>query len=173
MRAALGWFGFVVLVIGLRAMAGEAFIGSIVTPADGGWANNVSPQDGGGFDGGAFWITPRSLVTVQCSSAAYVCVNSEGCSGSAIGANALTGAGGIGRGVKLAADTAFPTSVGNAIVLPGLLLADAGCSGRCITLQDGGTYPATTSSALVSVVPVSASGGSISCPVWVRTGNEF
>lgn len=122
-----------IALVAQRAEAAEKYLGSIIV-TDAGTSHNYLP-----LDGGAFGIPGLTLLTVQPNAAAYVCVN------------ALTTAGvptcSSSVGVKVAADTAFPTSCP---VSRQILMADGGFVSGCV----------------VTVAPVS--GTSVTSPVWQR-----
>lgn len=120
------------------AQAGEKYLGTIVV-TDAGAVHNLFPTDGG-----AFYIAPNSLITVQPSANAYVCVDELTSAKAPTCSTTL--------GVLVASGTAFPSSCASA---------------TSVQVADGGFVQSCT----VTCVP--ASGASVSCPVWSRTGKEF
>ena len=144
------------LVAVMRANAAEVYLGTVAN-ADAGTGVNVPSNL---TTATPFTIPPNSLITVQPSAAAYVCVDFA----SQYDAGSTLVDGGPGPwsqylvpscsstlGVKVAADTAFPSACAPA---------------RALQMPDGGVV-----SCAVSCVPVT--GASVSCPVWTRSGKEF
>ena len=145
-----------VALLAVPARAAEAYLG-VVTNADAGTGTAVPSNLTTAVP---FIIPPATLLTIQPSVAAYVCVDVRG----GYDAGTVTADGGAGpwvqyvvpscsstTGVKVAADTAFPSSCAPA---------------NRFAMPDGGI-----SSCSVACVPVS--GVSASCPVWSRSGREF
>jgi hypothetical protein len=119
------------------ARAAEKYVGTIVV-TDAGAVHNLFPTDGG-----AFYIAPNSLITVQPSVNAYICVDEL------TAAKAPTCSTTVG--VLVPSGTAFPSSCASA---------------TAVQVADGGFVQSCT----VTCLP--ASGASVNCPVWVRKGNE-
>lgn len=119
------------------AMAAEKYLGTVFV-TDAGAVHNLFPTDGG-----AFYIAPNSLITVQPSANAYVCVDELTSAKAPTCSSTL--------GVLVSSGTAFPSSCASGT---GVLMADGGYVTSCI----------------VSCIP--SSGASVNCPVWQRKGNE-
>lgn len=131
----------VVLLVGLLSVpveAAEKYLGTVIV-TDAGLSSNLLPTDGGSFA-----ITPLSLITIQPNAAAYICVDEL------TSARAPTCSSSIG--IKVAADTAFPSSCKPT---------------QPVFMADGGTV----TGCVVVIQPVS--GASVSASVWERKGNEF
>jgi hypothetical protein len=145
--AAVATLALLGVFVAASARAEETYVGSIIVTDGGSGANavhNLLPSDGG-----AFYLAPNSLLTVQPNAAACVCVDQLAVSGAfRMPTCACTGA---GKGVKLAADTAFPTSC---------------APGTNVMMPDGGQRACT-----VACVP--ASGASVTCDVYYRRGNDM
>ena len=109
----------------LSANAGETLLGTLTsTGADITNSTTAVP----------FYVPPTAQLTVQCDGSAYFITDD---------ATAVTSA----RGVKLSADTIFPTSTGSQVRVT--------ISGQ--------------SSAVLRVISAS---GTVNCKVWQRRGNE-
>lgn len=131
-------FAALMLLVVRPAQAAEKYVGTIVV-TDAGAVHNLLP-----LDGGAFAIAPNSLVTIQPSANAYVCVDELTSTKAPTCSSSL--------GVLVSSGTAFPSSCASGT---GVLMADGGYVTSCI----------------VTCIP--ASGASVNCPVWVRKGNEL
>lgn len=114
------------------AFAGERYLGTIAGTTGPTSKNNHNTAT-------PFRIPPLAKVTVQCDAAAYVTTD--------VITSTST------NGVKVSADTIFPTSVGVPLDAPS---TDAGVS-------------AITNSAVISVIGAS---GAVNCKVFERRGNE-
>lgn len=121
-----------------QAHAAERYLGTIVV-TDGGTVHNLFP-----LDGGAFFINPNELITIQPNANAYVCV------GELTSTKAPTCSATLG--VRVDANVAFPSSCP---------------SGTAVLMADGGFV----NSCVVACLPVS--GATVNCPVWSRKGNEL
>ena len=119
------------------AEAAESYLGTVYS-YDGGAVHNLFPTDGG-----AFFIPSKALVTIQPNANAYVCVDELTTAKAPTCSSVL--------GVKVSADTAFPSSCKSA---------------QPVVMADGGTV----TGCVVTCAPVS--GSSVNCTVWQRTGNE-
>lgn len=140
MRHALAVLVGFAVALGLAtpAAAGESYLGTI-TVADGGVNSNWTL-----LDGGAFYIAPQTLVTIQPSANAYVCVDALS-STRAPNCSATIG-------VRIDANVAFPTSCQS--TTGQVLMPDAGLVQGCT----------------IAVQPVT--GASVTATVWQRRGNE-
>lgn len=122
------------------AEGAESYLGTLYV-TDAGFVHNQWPTDGGQFA-----IAPSSLLTIQPSANAYVCVDQK-----AAGTNSPSCT--SSNGVLVSSGTAFPTSCAPPT---NYQLPDAGLvSGVCLAMC------------------APASGTSVNCVVWQRKGNEF
>ena len=119
-------------ILAAPAFAGEKYLGTIAGTTGPTSKNNHNTAT-------PFKIPPMAKVTVQCDAAAYIATD-------VITATST-------NGVKVSADSAFPTSVGVNLDAPS---TDAGVS-------------AITNSAVISVIGVS---GAANCKVFERRGSE-
>ena len=119
----------VAVCLSSTALAGEKYLGTITST--GSDTTNVTTST-------AFYIPPDAKITIQCSATAYVITDSS---------SAVTSS----NGVKLSADTIFPTSTGSQV--------------RDAPVTDGGT----TKGAIVRVISAS---GTVNCLVFERRGSE-
>lgn len=140
MRHALAVLVGFAVALGLAtpAAAGESYLGTIIV-TDAGVVSNWFPTDGG-----AFYIAPQSLITIQPNANAYVCVDAL------TSTKAPTCSATIG--VRIDANVAFPTSCQS--------------STGAVLMADGGTVSGCT----VAVLPVT--GATVNATVWQRRGNE-
>lgn len=137
-----------------EAAAGESYLGTVVNTDAGTGVSNLTTA-------APFIAAPGNLLTVQPSANAYVCINAT----TTLDAGLLLPDGGLNQwvqyrvptctsaiGVRIDANVAFPTSCGG---------------GAQVALTDGGTG----TRCVVSCLPVS--GASVSCPTWLRLGDEL
>lgn len=129
---------FAVAFLSVAAWGGEVYIGTI-TSYDGGVTSNRYLSDGG------FGIGYPMRVSLQCSADCYICTDRDRASCDAT------------RGVKVLAETLFPTSVDNSSNALAPTLPDGG-----FTVIGGG---------LISVVPATSSAA-MTCDVFGRSGRE-
>lgn len=141
MRHALAVLVGFAVALGLAtpAAAGESFLGQI-TVADAGVNSNWTL-----VDGGAFYVAPQSLITVQPNANAYVCIDTLTAT-RAPTCTAITG-------VRVDANVAFPTSCQS--TTGQVLMPDAGLVQGCT----------------IAILPVT--GATVSASVWQRRGNEY
>ena len=136
-----------VTLVSLYAFAGERFI-AILTNS-GGKTLNVQGLADGGIAGAQ--IGGNAILTIQPSVDMYVCISQKDSTTNEPNCNAI-------NGLRVPANAALPTSCP-----PSTLMA------LPVSLSDGGTYYAYTTSCVVEVVQVADAG---SAKIWQRLGTE-
>jgi len=122
------------LLLSSLAVAGESYLGAIVSAAGADTTNDSTATP--------FKVPHGTKLTLYCTAAANVCVDTS---------SACTALGGANPGVPLASTTLFPTSTRHDTAAPSVSSATAATTGAYLRI---------------------VGAGAVTCYVWARQGSE-
>lgn len=156
MRALLTLSVVAALALGASALGGENYLGTV--RANDGGTGSTAAWNFIALDSG-FFVPPSSKISVQPDGGAYVCLDTHATNAGTVTCNGT-------NGVLVPGGALFQTSCGQMTVRPYVT--------ENVLLGDGGISATSTRMSIqtCTVACVPASGTTVSCAVFSRSGTE-